>query len=258
VDELVTGYDPQSDAYRSAFAVFLAHTDQKTTAFAWLDRLVRTLPARKTFIDAGAATGALTARFLPAFDRTIAIEPSASLREELRRACPRAEVIPEFILDARPGTKADFVLCSHVFYYVPPEQSLEHLRRLVSWLAPGGVAVVVMQNPRSDCMRLTTHFHPHAVMDLAVLGDGFRKDDGGRHEVGIETVGSRIEAADFADAFTIAHFMVATYPLTRPLPRTALEGYVREHFARPGGGFRFSCDQDFLSVRRRDSTGTCP
>jgi hypothetical protein len=63
-------------------------------------------------------------------------------------------------------------------------------------------------------------------------------------------VRSRIETDDFADAFTIAHFMVTTFPLLRPLPRAALEGYVREHFARPGGGFRFSCDQDFLSVRR--------
>jgi hypothetical protein len=61
MDEFLTGYDPQSDAYRAAFAVFLAHTDQKTTAFAWLDRLVRTLPARKTFIAAGAATGARAA-----------------------------------------------------------------------------------------------------------------------------------------------------------------------------------------------------
>ncbi len=250
MDDLVTGYDSQSEAYRAAFAVFLAHTDQKTTAFAWLDRLVRTLPARKTFIDVGAANGALTARFLPAFGRTIAIEPSPSLREELRRTCPRAEIIPQLVLDARPGTEADFVLCSHVFYYVPPEQALDHLQRLVSWLAPGGVAVVVLQNPRSDCMRLTAHFHLRPLPDLAALGDAFGKQDGGRHEVSIETVRAMVETADFAAAFTIAHFMVNTFTLTRPLPRAALENYVREHFVLPGGGFRFSCDQDFLSIRR--------
>ncbi len=246
----MSGYDSQSEAYRAAFAVFLAHTDQKTTAFAWLDRLVRTLPARNVFLDVGAGNGALTGRFLPAFGRTIAIEPSRSLREELRQACPRAEVLPERILDAHPGTEADLVLCSHVFYYVPPEQALDHLRRLVSWLAPGGAAVVVLQNPRSDCMRMTTHFYPHPLPDLAELAAAFRAQDAGRHAVGVETVLARVETADFADAFTIAHFMVNTFTVTRPTSRAALEAYVREHFARPEGGFRFSCDQDFLTVRR--------
>jgi trans-aconitate methyltransferase len=250
VNDFVTGYDSQSEAYRAAFAVFLAHTDQKTTAFAWLDRLVRALPARNTFIDVGAGNGALTARFLPAFGRTIAIEPSPSLGEELRRACPRAEVLPHFILDAHPEAEADFVLCSHVFYYVPAGQELDHLRRLVSWLAPGGVAVVALQNPRSDGMRMTTHFYPHPLPDLAELGAAFRKQDGGRHEVSVETVRAKVETADFADAFTIAHFMVSNFTLTRPLRRAELEGYVREYFAQPGGGFRFSCDQDFLTVRR--------
>jgi hypothetical protein len=255
VDEFITSCDSQSEAYRAAFAVFLQHTDQKAVAYAWLDRLVQTLPGRNTFIDVGAASGALTARFLPVFNRTIAIEPSAPLREDLRRACPAAEVIPDRLMDARPGAAGDFVLCSHVFYYVPPEHSLDHLRRLVSWLAPGGAAVLILQNPGSDCMRLETHFQNRTAIDLAALGEAFRADDGGRHEVAFETVASRIESADLADAMTIAQFMLNTFPLTCPLPRRVLEEYVRQYFLQPGGGYRFSCDQDFLTVRRRDSAG---
>ena len=37
------------------------------------------------------------------FGRTITIEPNASLRSELKRDCPAAEVVPERILDAKVG-----------------------------------------------------------------------------------------------------------------------------------------------------------
>jgi len=31
-----------------------------------------------------------------------------------------------------------------------------------------------------------------------------------------------------------------------------LADYVRAHFARPDGSYRFSCDQDFIQIRKCD------
>src|SRR6266436_4972317 len=97
-------YSSLSGDYQRAFQVFLDHTDQKATARAWLDRLVGGLPSRRVFVDAGAGNGKVTAWFTERFGRTIAIEPNASLRHDLERACPTADLIPEQILNAKIGT----------------------------------------------------------------------------------------------------------------------------------------------------------
>src|SRR5271170_6340770 len=86
-------YDSQSVAYHHAFQVFLDHTDQKVNARRWLDDLVRALPMRRVFVDAGAGNGQVTSWFMDRFERTIAIEPSPSLSAELRRVCPGATVL---------------------------------------------------------------------------------------------------------------------------------------------------------------------
>ncbi len=99
----------------SGFEIFLNHTDQKLKAQQWLNDLVDRLPCKDIFIDAGAGNGKVTAWFTERFGRTIAIEPNASLRSELTRACPAAEVVGEGILDAKVSAAGDLILCSYVF-----------------------------------------------------------------------------------------------------------------------------------------------
>jgi hypothetical protein len=143
---LVKVYDSQGNEYRRAFGVFLAHTDQKVKATAWLEQEVNGLAARDVFIDAGAGTGTLTTWLGPRFRKTIAIEPNPSLRDELQTACPEAELLPVPIAEARPSSRADFVLCSHVFYFTDRARWAEHLRCLANWLQPAGVLAVALQN----------------------------------------------------------------------------------------------------------------
>src|SRR5262249_48678316 len=151
---LVNVYDSQSAAYQRAFQVFLDHTDQKAKARDWLHQLVQRLPARDLCVDAGAGNGKVTAWFSHYFRRSVAIEPNSHLCAELRRTCPTAEVLPTTILAAQPPAAAKLVLCSHVLCYIPELERLLHLEKLASWLAPGGVLVVIVQNGRTDCTRM--------------------------------------------------------------------------------------------------------
>jgi SAM-dependent methyltransferase len=247
---LVQVYDSQGTAYHKAFDVFLKHTDQKQKAKDWLDRLVKGLRERRVFIDAGAGNGQVTAWFTGAFERTIAVEPNESLRNELRKHCPKADVIAATILGAQPAAQADLVLCSHVFYYIDGVDWLGHLERIASWLTPQGVLVVVLQNHNTDCMRMVEHFHGRRF-DLSGLARAFEASHGGRYRIELATVPAKITTSSFDPAYTIAEFMLNLLPLPRPPLRTKLEDYVREHFAAPKGSFRFSCDQDFLQVRPR-------
>jgi hypothetical protein len=253
--ERVRVYDSRGPEYGEAFAVFLAHTDQKAKATAWLDEEVNRLGRRDVFIDAGAGNGKLTGWLQPRFRMTIAIEPNSSLRDELQNSCPAAEVLPVPIAEARPGSPADFVLCSHVFYYLDRGGWAEHLLRLTDWLGPGGVLAVALQNHETDCMRMLRHFTGQEF-DLGALARSFAAEAQGRFAVRTDTVEAHIETDSFEAAYTVAEFMLNLLPLRRPPQRTELEAYVRDHFHRGRERYRFSCHQDFLRVCRTENSAT--
>lgn len=87
--------------------------------------------------------------------------------------------------------------------------------------------------------------------DLSALAKTFKDEKGDRYEVTFETVPAHISTPDFDAAYTIAEFMLNAPPMPNPPARSDLEEYVRRRFSCPEGGFRFSCDQDFLSIRPR-------
>jgi SAM-dependent methyltransferase len=243
-------YDSQSVAYHDGFHVFLDHTDQKVNARRWLDALVQSLPQRRVFVDAGAGTGQVTAWFMEQFGTTVAIEPSPSLRGDLQQTCPGATVLPVPILEAQPGVLADLVLCSHVLYYIDRSEWLATVTKMASWLAPPGALVIVLQNHETDCMRMLDAFLGQRF-DLDALSREFDALHGQRYRVDRQVVPAHVTTADLGPAYTIAEFMLNLLPMPNPPMRSALEDYVRQHFAAPGGGFRFSCHQDFLVIRCR-------
>ncbi len=241
-------FDSSSADYQRAFQVFLDHTDQKAKAKEWLDHRVQALPARRVFIDVGAGNGKVTAWFLDRFQQTIAIEPNPHLCEELRRHCPAADVRPSRILDATCGSLGDFVLCSHVLYYIPRAEWLAHLEQMASWVGPGGMLVVMVQNHQTDCMRMLEHFVGQRF-NLSELAKEFRAASGRRYDVAIETVPAHVETADLASACTVAEFMLNLLPISQPPAKKSVEDYVRRQFADGAGRFRFSCHQDCLTIR---------
>jgi len=241
-------YDSQGAAYHQAFHVFLDHTDQKVNARRELERLVQGLPSRQVFLDAGAGTGQVTAWLLDRFEETVAIEPNPSLSAELKRNCPRARVLPVTINEAEPDVACDIILCSHVLYYIDQQEWLGILSRMASWLAPRGVLVVILQNHETDCMRMLDEFLGRRF-DLSALATEFEAAQRQRFLVERKVVPAHVTTSDLATAYVIAEFMLNLLPMSRPPDRRALEEYVKTHFAAPGGGFRFSCHQDFLTIR---------
>lgn len=244
----VTIYNSQTEKYHQAFQVFLDHTDQKTKARERLDEVVRSLTQKNVFIDAGAGNGKVTAWFTDVFGRTIANEPNASLRADLKKTCPKAEVHADMILDAKMPAQGDLVLCSHVFYYIDRSEWMPTLKRLASWVAPGGVLTVIIQYHDSDCMRMLQHFFGKHY-NLSALGEEFRGQKGGEYDVSVVNVPSRVATKDFNSACTIAEFMLNLVPITNPPTRGKFEAYVKENFNRNGDGFSFSVDQTFLEIR---------
>lgn len=248
--DLIRIFDSQGEDYKQAFQLFLNHTDQKRNAKRVLQKLVDGLPVRKVFIDAGAGSGEVTCAFAEAFDHTIAVEPNAYLLTQLQRTIPKAETIGTSILSANPETQGDFVLCSHTLYYIPAEEWLAHLERLVSWMSPTGITVVVLQNRNTSCMTMLEHFFGHRF-DLGGLADAFRVAHGDRYEITTTPDPAHVETSERAAAYTVAEFMLNLLPIKQPPTRRDVEAYISQHFVAPDGGYRLSVHQDFLQIRAR-------
>jgi SAM-dependent methyltransferase len=248
-DEPLEAYAYDQPEYASAFETFLTHTDQKVKAIRWLTDLVRGLRMRRLFVDAGAGEGSTTAVLGKFFERTVAIEPNSSLRVELARRCPEAEVVEAPIAEARIAAPADFVLCSHVFYHIPQTHWPDTLERLGSWLGADGVAVVLLGNRDADSMALPREFFGRQI-DLVPAAQEFktRHDD---WEIAMHTLNCEVVVDDLESVCTLTRFFLSDYPdWGRSVTRRKLEEYVRSHFTDPRG-YRLSCDQDVLLLRPR-------
>ena len=191
----------------------------------------------------------MTKAFAGAFRHTVAVEPNPHLLTQLKQAIPQAETIGAPILAANPQAKGDFVLCSHVLYYIRAEEWIAHLDRLVSWMSPNGVTVVVVQNHNTDCMAMLDHFFGHRF-DLHKLAQAFREKHGDRYEVVVTLDPAHVETREPASAYAIAEFILNTLPITRPPTRQDVENYLTKHCLTEGA-YRLSVDQDFLQIRKR-------
>ncbi|GAB2592980.1 hypothetical protein GCM10027168_27390 [Streptomyces capparidis] len=241
----------EETAYRDALRRFLAGTDEKAVTHAYLDRVVSELPARRVLLDVGPADGTTTRHLGPHFERTVCIEPSEPMRRALAVACPDALILADPVLRARPGVTADLALCSHVLYHVPRPQWRAAALRILEWTAPGGLLLILLQNPGNACMRMVRHF-TGVSFDLGGLADELAA--GPAHLVGdlsLDTVPARYRTDDLEEFTAVAGFHVSVpFHDASPPTREALRDYIRRHFADDAGGFTMTHEQDVLRVRR--------
>ena len=246
--ECVRVFDSQGEAYKQAFKIFLDHTDQKRNAKRWLQQVVDRLPRRNVLIDAGAGNGEVTRTLAPAFQRTIAIEPNLHLLKQLEEAVPAAEAIGRSIMSAQPPAQGDLVLCSHTLYYIPAQEWLAHLERLVSWMSPTGVTIVVLQHRESGCMNMVHHFFGHRF-ELRRIAELFRMKHGDRYEVATTLDPAEVVTPNLTTTYAVAEFMLNLLTMEHAPAKRDVEAYIQTHFACPTTGYRIPVDQDFLEIR---------
>ena len=154
------------------------------------------------------------------------------------------------IAEATIASPADFVLCSHVLYHIPQTHWTDTLGRLTSWLGADGAAVVLLQNADADGMALLREFFGRRY-DLAAAAAQEFKTRHDEWEIVIQTLNCEVVLNDLESACTLTRFFLSDHPgWGRTVTRRRVEEYVRSHFTDPRG-YRLSCDQDVLLLRRR-------
>jgi len=248
-DECMRIFDSQGEAYKEALQIFLDHTDQKRNARRWLQQVVDGLPAKRVFIDAGAGNGEVTKAFAGAFARTIEIEPNLNLLKQLQQTLPSVEAIALPILKAQPPAQADLVLSSHTFYYIPQDQWSEHLERLVSWMSPTGVTIVVLLNRETGCMNMLRRFFGHGF-DLRRTVEALSHQTD-RYDAVITTDPATVDTPDLAKAYAVAEFMLNSVKMKQTPSRREVEEYLEANFKTQEGRYRIPVHQDFIEIRHR-------
>jgi hypothetical protein len=256
-EECIRKFDSQGQAYKQAFQIFLDHTDQKRNARQWLQRVVAGLPNRRVFIDAGAGNGEMAKTFAASFGNTIAIEPNKYLLSQLRQALPAVEAIDRPIMEAQPTAQGDLVLCSHTLYYIPADEWLAHIERLVSWMAPKGVTILVLQYRESGCMNMLHHFFGHRF-ELRQTIEAFRARHGNRYEITTTLDPAHVETPDLAKTYAVAEFMLNLLEITNPPTKREVEQYLQATFALPDGRFKIPVHQDFVEIRHGTAASARP
>ncbi|MFH8791670.1 class I SAM-dependent methyltransferase [Streptomyces sp. NPDC017941] len=239
----------QEDAYRRAFTRFLAGTDEKVNTHAYLRGILKELPARQVLLDVGAADGTTTRYLAPYFERTVCIEPSEPMRRVLESACPQAEVVSDPVMEATIEVRADLALLSHVLYYVPRGQWVATVSRIMEWLAPGGLLVVLLQDPDAACMRMVRHF-TGAQFDLRELVEEVGALPPGLVSgIELDTVPACYRSGDLDETVAVADFLLSVPGAPTP-DRGAVEAYVREHLHNGDGEYVLRHDQHALRLQR--------
>ncbi|MBY8887014.1 class I SAM-dependent methyltransferase [Streptomyces sp. PTM05] len=149
------------DEYAAAWRLITDSTwHDKNIEEVLVSKVLPGLRERPTLLDVGAGSGIVARRLAPHFGRITLVEQNPSQiepnREELKRAGVRIFDGPFGEFD--DPERYDVVLCSHVLYHVPRARWTDFIGRMLSFVRPGGVCVVVLVGgPTAGHGRYTTH-----------------------------------------------------------------------------------------------------
>ena len=252
-EEPIPVFRYENQLYRDYFGWFLKHTDEKKRTWDWFSReLLPRIDTCDVLIDAGAGNGELLSHFLPKFHRCIAIEPSPAFVNDLLKLIPDESLYQTTILGAPLSLpKANLVIESHVKYYIPLEEWEINTDRLISWLAPGGCLVEVLENEHSDFQRMRVEFlGQEYVRELQHFAWQYNRKK--NIEVEVDTREAWVTCTSLEMMLGIAIFMMNGVPpdllSNHPgLPtREQLARWIHQNYYSPGGVYRMSCVQDFV------------
>jgi 2-polyprenyl-3-methyl-5-hydroxy-6-metoxy-1,4-benzoquinol methylase len=130
------GYDALSRHYEEAYAA-------ETKYQPWISELCSRIPTESSVLDLGCGCGIPVARSLTtAGHRVTGIDISEVQISRARRLVPEAEFIHADAATADfPAASFDAVVSFYVLIHVPLEEQFPLLKRIATWLRPGGCFV---------------------------------------------------------------------------------------------------------------------
>jgi SAM-dependent methyltransferase len=231
--------------FQKQLELFIRSSTDKRIELVKIGEVIADLRHRRRFLDVGAGSGDLTIPLAQTFHETTIVEPNTAQIEFLRRRYPHFRLHNVTWSDADLGAdRFDFILCSHVLYYLDKADWMPAIDKMGAHLEQDGRLVIVLQSPIGELADFYNHF---AHFDVDILGLWRELI----HRFGDKAVQVRyfineIWTDSLDDMVEIGLFLL----IDRRFRARVDE--IRDYFAthhRQGEGYRLKQDEILLSVR---------
>jgi len=237
--------------YQRQLALFVKSSTEKGIELVRIDEIIAGLARRRCFLDVGAGGGDLTIPVSQSFDHTTVIEPNEQQTHHLRLRCPQFRIINDRWDRADLGPERfDFILCSHVLYYIAKGQWLETIEKMYAHLEAGGCIALVIQSPIGEVAEFFNRFTDYDVDILTLWGDLIRRY--GDHAVKVRYFINEIFTDSLEDMTSVGLFLLIDRNFRQR------EEEIRRYFDarhRTPEGYRIKQDEILLVVRKEEKKG---
>jgi adenine deaminase len=232
--------------YQRQLAVFVRSSTEKGIELVKIGEMVAALEERRSFLDIGAGGGDLTIPISQSFSETAVVEPNGKQASYLKRRCPHFTVYNEnwerMVLGER---RFDFVLCSHVLYYIEEGRWLGTIDKMYSCLEKGGRIAIVLQSPLGQVADFFRNFTRYDVNVLDLWRDLITKY--GEEAVDVRYFTNEIWTDNIDDMVSIGLFLLLDRSFLKR--KEEIRRYAGTRL-KVEGGYRIAQDEVLLSVKK--------
>jgi len=233
--------------YQKQLELFIRCSTDKRIELVKLGEVIADLRHRRRFLDVGAGSGDLTIPLAQAFHETTIVEPNSAQIEFLRRRYPEFKLHNTTWSEAElGGDRFDFILCSHVLYYLDTAEWMPSIDKMRAHLEPDGRLAIVLQSPIGELADFYNRF-AHFDVDILELWRQMIHRFGDR-AVDVRYFVNEIWTDNLDDMVEIGLFLL----IDRNFRSRCDE--IRDYFAsrhRRGDGYRLKQDEILLAVRQQ-------
>lgn len=232
--------------YQRQLSVFVRSSTEKSIELVKIGEIVAGLEERRSFLDIGAGGGDLTIPISQSFSEAAVVEPNERQASYFRRRCPHFKVYNESWERMVLGEKRfDFILCSHVLYYMDEGRWLSTIDKMYHHLEKGGRIAVVLQSPIGEVADFFKQFTSYEVNVLDLWRDLVLRY--GEENVDVRYFTNEIWTDNLDDMVTIGLFLLLDSGFADR------KDDIRRHFEarhKTDGGYRILQDDILLTLKK--------
>jgi SAM-dependent methyltransferase len=234
------------DEYQRQLALFTSCSTEKGIELVKVGEVIGGIRHRRRFLDIGAGGGDLTIPISQSFEETSIVEPNQEQAAFFRRRCPNFTVHSDFWEKLDLGSKRfDFILCSHVLYYIEEGKWLTTIDRMYNHLEDGGCIAVVLQSPIGHVADFFNRFTSYDVNILELWRELIQRY--GDDAVDVRYFLNEIYSEKLEDMTTIGLFLLLDQRFKQQ------EDEIRQYFEtkhKVPGGYYITQDEILLVVKK--------
>lgn len=232
--------------YQRQLALFVQCSTEKGIELVKVGEILAELARRRYFLDIGAGGGDLTIPISQSFAETTVVEPNEDQASFLRRRCPGFKVYNDFWQKVDLGSRRyDFILCSHVLYYIGEGDWLTTIDKMYAHLEAGGRIAIVLQSPIGDVADFFNQFTHYDVQVLELWRELVQRY--GDNAIEVRYFMNEIWTESLEDMITIGLFLLID------LRFKEYKDDIRQYFEsrhKVPEGYRLMQDEILLVVKK--------